>query len=76
MTTTCASALFSKGEAQFALNQIVRGNVCGVFVVLDRKFDELANRWLYILKSVNPANLAETAPGQIALHEDNLKSYN
>ena len=73
--STCASALSTTGEPKFALNQIVRGNVCGVFVVLSYKFDVTVKRWLYFLKAVNPANLAETAPGQLALHESDLKFY-
>lgn len=75
MKETCASALSTTGEPSFALNQIVRGIFCGVFVVLDRKFDAHVKQWLYILKEVNPANLSELAPGQIALHEGDIKLY-
>lgn len=75
MTTTCALALSTTGEPKFALNQIVRGKHAGVFVVLDRRVCKYRKMWEYVLKEVNPANLSETAPGQIALHEDCVKFY-
>ena len=75
MTTTCAKALLTPGEPKFALNSIVRGINAGVFVVLDRRVCKYRKMWEYVLKEVNPANLSETAPGHISLHEDCVKFY-
>jgi hypothetical protein len=57
----------------FRLNQIVRGKNTGVFVILD--FKTIANIPMAILKAVNPDNLSETAPGQIALDFMSIKPY-
>lgn len=50
---------------KFQVNQIVRGVKCGVFVVLG--FRTLAGEEFAQVKEVNPANLTETKPGEIAL---------
>lgn len=73
MTTSSASALIH--EPKFNLNQIVRGIRCGVFVILGRDWDNRVSQYMYWLKEVNPANLAETAPGHLCLHEDCIKQY-
>ena len=71
-----ATLLSEPSTPKFNLNQIVRGRVCGVFVVLDRKFCKYVGQYQYVLKAVNPDNLSETAKGQLALHEENLVAYN
>jgi hypothetical protein len=57
----------------FAINQIVRGKVAGVFVVVGKGF--VMGALHYSVKAVNPDNLAETAPGEMLFSEDMLKPY-
>jgi hypothetical protein len=76
MSTTFASlSMALANEPKFNLNQIVRGIRCGVFVILERNWDSQVRQHMYWLKEVNPANLAETAPGHLCLHEDAIKQY-
>lgn len=53
----------------FKVNQIVRGKVCGVFVILGFRNGGAQ------LKEVNPANLTETAPGELFLPLDCIRLY-
>ncbi len=50
---------------KFNLNQIVKGKVAGYFVIVG--FQEIAGEMMAKVKEVNPANFAETAPGELAL---------
>lgn len=49
----------------FAINQIVRGQVAGTFVILG--FRTIGGEEYAQLKEVNPYNHAQTAPGELAL---------
>ena len=60
--------------ATFNVNQIVRGVNAGVFVILAHRM--VGERFGYQVKEVNPANLAETAPGESFYSPDMLKPYN
>jgi hypothetical protein len=74
MSTSTLNQLQEVGFTHnFRLNQIVRGKNAGVFVILD--FKTIANIPMAILKAVNPENLLETAPGQIALDFMSIKPY-
>lgn len=57
----------------FELNQIVRGKVAGVFVVVGKGI--VLGQLHYSVKEVNPANLAETARGESLYTEDMLRPY-
>lgn len=50
---------------KFSINQIVKGHVAGTFVILG--FREIGGETYAQLKVVNPANYAETSPGELAL---------
>lgn len=58
---------------QFSHNQIVRGRNFGVFVVLGTRLVDGVLR--YIVKEINPANLTETAPGEMQFTADMLRPY-
>tara|TARA_R110000824_G_scaffold172434_1_gene350275 strand:- start:12315 stop:12500 length:186 start_codon:yes stop_codon:yes gene_type:complete len=57
------------------VNQIVRGQVCGVFVVLGlfTASDDVTP--MAVLKCVNPDNLSETSPGELHLTVGCLRAY-
>ena len=57
----------------FAVNEIVRGKVAGVFVVLG--FRVIAGEQLVQVKPVNPNNLAQAGAGEMALSADALRKY-
>ena len=59
--------------ADASVNQIVKGKRSGVFVVLGL-FTRGGERFAQ-LKAVNPANLAETARGELSLPLSCLKHY-
>jgi hypothetical protein len=74
MNTSTLNQLQEAGlNHNFRLNQIVRGKNAGVFVILD--FKRIADIPMAILKAVNPENLSETTPGQIALDIASIKPY-
>lgn len=52
----------------YSVNQIVKGRLAGVFVILG--FRTIAGEKGVQVKSVNPANYAETAKGEIFLSLD------
>lgn len=58
---------------KFSVNQIVRGQVCGVFVILG--FHDVAGTPCARLKEVNPNNLTQTAPGELSLPIENIREY-
>lgn len=58
---------------KFQINQIVKGVRAGVFVVLGHT--NIAGEPMYVVKSVNPNNLTEVAPGEFCLPEESLKDY-
>lgn len=58
----------------FKTNQIVRGKVCGVFVVLGER--TVGGESGYQLKEVNPKDHTQTAPGELFLTADALREYN
>ena len=71
-----------RGETQegfemtdFAVNQIVRGHVCGVFVVLAFVVASDNGTRMAVLKAVNPNNLGEHSPGELRLPVDALRPY-
>lgn len=57
----------------FNINQIVRGKVAGVFVILG--FRRVNRVEMAVLKSVNPTNLGQVLPGELWLEVDSLKEY-
>jgi hypothetical protein len=57
----------------FEINQIVRGKVAGVFVVVGKGI--VFGKLHYSVKEVNPANLAETACGESLYEEETLRPY-
>lgn len=50
---------------EFYINQIVQGVKAGFFVILG--FRQIEGEWNAQVKSVNPANFTEYAPGEFAL---------
>ena len=56
----------------FQVNQIVKGNVCGVFVIL--AFRTVGGEEGVQVKAVNPDNHAETKPGEFFLPLDAIKA--
>lgn len=59
---------------QFSTNQIVKGKVCGVFVVLGET--TVAGEPMYVVKPVNHADLSQVGRGELCLPADSLKPYN
>lgn len=57
----------------FAVNQIVRGHVAGVFVILSFKIGADGERWA-MLKEINPVT-QKTYPGGLSLPESALRQY-
>ena len=59
----------------FHVNQIVKGHVCGVFVILGFRQDPaiFGDEVHAILKEVNPADHTQTAPGELALAISELR---
>lgn len=55
------------------INSIVRGRSAGVFVILAHR--RIGGEDGYQLKSVNPANIAETSAGEIWLPESAVIDY-
>lgn len=53
----------------YSVNQIVRGKVAGVFVIVGVKGAD------YVVKEVNPKNHAQTAPGESIYSADMLRPY-
>jgi len=60
--------------SDFQVNQIVRGKVAGVFVILG--FRVLGGEDYAQLKSVNPNDHTKTQPGELALPLTAIESYN
>lgn len=58
----------------YELNQIVKGKNAGTFVIVG--FRTIGGEDYAQLKEVNPANHAETAPGEIALPLDAIRPIN
>ena len=56
----------------FQINSIVKGKVCGVFVVLNRRLAH--GETYYDLKSINPYT-QQTERGQLSLPESALDYY-
>ena len=59
------STLTRRNNKMFNVNQIVKGKVAGYFVVLG--FRKIDGEDYAQLKSVNPANFAQQAAGELAL---------
>lgn len=59
----------------YSVNQIVRGKVCGVFVIVGTCPERDGIPAGYVVKSVNPKNLSETAPGESVYSADMLRPY-
>ena len=57
----------------FQVNQIVKGNVCGTFVILG--FRTVGGEEGVQVKAVNPVNHAETKPGEFFLPLDAIKPF-
>jgi len=57
-----------------SVNQIVRGEKCGTFVILG--FFVRSGVRFAQLKEVNPADYTQTAPGELCLPVDKLRSIN
>ena len=58
----------------FTTNQIVRGHVAGVFVILGFRTGEDGERWA-MLKIYNEVT-GKTYPGGLSLPESALRNYN
>lgn len=52
----------------FSINQIVKGKITGLFVILG--FRTIAGETVADLKEINPANHNEFAPGEVTLPLD------
>ena len=55
----------------FSVNQIVKGQKCGVFVVLG--FFSRGGERFAQLKEVNPSDYTQTAPGELCLPVSSLR---
>lgn len=66
-------ASINQTDNQFSINQIVKGKVCGVFVILG--FHKAGYVDYVILKEVNPCNHAEHGVGEIRLPIDVIEPY-
>ena len=58
----------------FNLNQIVKGAVCGTFVILGER--TIDGEFGYQLKTVNPADHSQTYAGEMWLPANKLKPLN
>ncbi len=58
-------------QNKFSINQIVKGQVCGVFVILG--FRIIGENLYAQVKCVNPNNYSETSSGEFALPVSALK---
>ena len=58
----------------FTINQIVKGKRAGTFVIIG--FRDIGGEQYAQVKEVNPANHAETAPGEMALPITSLVPLN
>ena len=54
--------------SNFSINQIVKGKVAGLFIILG--FRTIAGEEVADLKEMNPANHNEFAPGEVTLPLD------
>ena len=59
----------------YSINQIVRGKVAGVFVIVGTHPERPGIPAGYAVRAVNPANLSETAPGEMLFTADMLRPY-
>ena len=57
---------------EFEVNQIVKGQVCGTFIIVG--FETIAGESLARLKAVNPNDHAQTAPGGLCLPLDAIEA--
>jgi hypothetical protein len=55
----------------FSINQIVKGRVCGTFVILG--FRSAGREQLVILKEVNPEDYTQVNPGELHMTVDVIR---
>jgi hypothetical protein len=72
MDATNRTQLFPE-VSMFSVNQIVRGHVAGVFVILSFRIGADGERWAN-LKEINPVT-QKTYPGGLSLPESALRQY-
>ncbi len=58
----------------FSINQIVKGKVYGVFVIIG--FRQIAGEWFVQAKIVNPKDHSQTGIGELAMSFDSIKAFN
>lgn len=59
---------------KFSTNQIVKGKVCGYFIVLGYRLNAFGDKWLVQVKPYDPKS-GEAGRGEFSLEESSLEDF-